>query len=54
MLNPIIDSLESKVYVIFRDLSYKEVDSLGKGQIARPKPILIVLKVNKGRTGSLF
>ncbi len=54
MLNPIVDSLESKVYVVFKDLSYKEVTTLKKGKKARPKPILIVLKENKGQTQSFY
>ena len=54
MLNSIIDSLESKIYAVFDNLSYKEVDSIESGYNSRPKPFFVVTKKNKGKTKSLF
>ena len=54
MLNSIIDSLETKIYAVYNDLTYKEIISIEKGFATRPKPFFIVLKENKGKTISLF
>jgi len=54
MLDSIIDSLETKIYAVYDDLTYKEVNSIETGFNSRPKPYFIILKQNKGRTKSLF
>jgi hypothetical protein len=54
MLNSVIDSLETKLYAVHDDLTYREVDSLENGFKARPTPYFAILKENVGRTESLF
>lgn len=54
MLNSIIDSIEKKVYSVYDDLTYKEVNTIEGGFNSRPKPFFVVLKNNKGKTKSLF
>ena len=54
MLNSIIDSLETKIYAIYDDLTYKEVITIESGFNSRPKPLFVVVKKNKGKTESLF
>jgi hypothetical protein len=54
MLNSIIDSLETKIYAVYDDLTYKEVNSIETGFNSRPKPYFVLRKQNKGKTKSLF
>lgn len=54
MLNRIIDSLETKTYAIYDDLTYEEVETISSGFKKKPKPFIVVVKKNKGKTQSLF
>ena len=54
MLNSIIDSLETKIYAVDDELTYKEVKTIESGFNSRPKPFFVVVKKNKGKTRSLF
>tara|TARA_B110001469_G_C9448886_1_gene226887 strand:+ start:75 stop:626 length:552 start_codon:yes stop_codon:yes gene_type:complete len=54
MLNNIIDSLETKIYAVYDNLEYKEVNSIENGYNSKPKPFFVVEKKNKGKTTSLF
>lgn len=51
MLNPDLDSLETKYFAVLPDLTYKEIRSLEKLNFS---PLFLVKKENKGKTKSLY
>ena len=54
MINSIFDSLETKIYAVYDNLTYKVVKSIENGYNSRPKPFFVVTKKNKGKTKSLY
>ena len=54
MIDEIIDSLDTKMYAVDHDMAYKEITSIEHGFSGSPKPFILVMKENKGKTKSLF
>lgn len=54
MIHDEIDTLETRIYVIAHDLTYHVVATVEDALHQRPRPLLVVVKSNNGRTQSLY